>query len=45
MRTIIKPTVECVGLGRKPGQANVAKADAKPDSAPRKRKTEEAAAE
>jgi len=34
-----------IGLGRKPGQTNVAKADAKPASAPRKRKTEEAAAE
>ena len=34
-----------IGLGRKPGQTNVAKADAKPDSAPRKLKTEEAAAE
>ncbi len=34
-----------IGLGRKPGQTNVAKADAKPASAPRKRKTEEAEAE
>ncbi|RYE95881.1 MAG: transcriptional regulator, partial [Oxalobacteraceae bacterium] len=34
-----------IGLGRKPGQTNAAKADAKPTPAPRKRKTEETAAE
>ncbi len=34
-----------IGLGRKSGQTNAAKTDAKPASAPRKRKTEEAAAE
>ena len=34
-----------IGLGRKPGQTNAAKADAKPSPAPRKRKTEESAAE
>ena len=34
-----------IGLGRKPGQTNAAKADAKPAPAPSKRKTEEAAAE
>ena len=34
-----------IGLGRKPGQTNAAKADAKPAPAPRKRKTEESAAE
>jgi hypothetical protein len=34
-----------IGLGRKPGQTNAAKADGKPASAPRKRKIEEAATE
>ena len=34
-----------IGLGRKPGQTNAAKADAKPAPAPRKRKVEEAAAD
>ena len=34
-----------IGLGRKPGQTNAAKADAKPVPAPRKRKVEEAAAD
>ena len=34
-----------IGLGRKPGQTNAAKPDAKPAPTPRKRKTEEAAAE
>jgi predicted transcriptional regulator len=34
-----------IGLGRKPGQTNAARADAKPAPASRKRKTEEAAAE
>lgn len=34
-----------IGLGRKPGQTNAAKADAKPASTPRKRKTTEAAGE
>ncbi|RYE91849.1 MAG: transcriptional regulator, partial [Oxalobacteraceae bacterium] len=32
-----------IGLGRKPGQTNVAKADTKPTPDPRKRKAEEAA--
>ena len=34
-----------IGLGRRPDQTNAAKADTKPAPAPRKRKTEEAAAE
>ena len=34
-----------IGLGRKPGQTNEAKAGTKPTPAPRKRKTEEATAE
>ncbi len=34
-----------IGLGRKPGQTNAAKAEAKPAPAPRKRKAEEAAVE
>jgi hypothetical protein len=34
-----------IGLGRKPGQTNAAKADTKSTPAPRKRKVEEATAE
>jgi len=34
-----------IGAGRKPSQTNEAKADTKPNLAPRKRKAEEAAAE
>ena len=34
-----------IGLGRKPGQTNAARADTKPAPAPRKRKTEETVSE